>query len=208
MTFGQLIIGPPGSGKTTYCNGMQQYLQMTGRKVAVINLDPANDALPYDCSVDIADLVSLDAVMETYNLGPNGGKLSLTICLPAHNPNACDAFPNLFICDPGLLYCMEFLEQNMDWLKEKIDPLIEGEAKHAKSLQQTMCDWTCAQQEDKYMRLSRDGDTDCIKDMLLVCRRLLLLDGLSGTGRAVHPARQPTQHCPDHDQQVACQVGS
>ena len=74
MAFGQIIIGPPGSGKTTYCNGMQQYLQMTGRKVAVINLDPANDALPYDCSVDLADLVSLEAVMETYNLGPNGGK--------------------------------------------------------------------------------------------------------------------------------------
>ena len=74
MAFGQIIIGPPGSGKTTYCNGMQQYLQMTGRKVAVINLDPANDALPYDCSVDLADLVSLEAVMETYNLGPNGGE--------------------------------------------------------------------------------------------------------------------------------------
>ena len=47
---------------------------MTGRKVAVINLDPANDALPYDCSIDLADLVSLEAVMKTYNLGPNGGK--------------------------------------------------------------------------------------------------------------------------------------
>ena len=83
MSFGQLIIGPPGSGKTTYCNGMQQYLQMTGRKVAVVNLDPANDAIPYECSVDIADLVSLEAVMETYNLGPNGGKLSSSCgCYP------------------------------------------------------------------------------------------------------------------------------
>lgn len=32
-----------------------------------------------------------------------------------------------FACDAGLLYCMEFLEQNMDWLKQKLDPLIEGE---------------------------------------------------------------------------------
>ena len=31
--FGQLVIGPPGSGKTTYCNGMQQYLLSLGRKV-------------------------------------------------------------------------------------------------------------------------------------------------------------------------------
>lgn len=63
--FGQLVIGPPGSGKTTYCNGMQQFLtaigrcralfpeeiihpcaSMCGRKVAIINLDPANDGIP------------------------------------------------------------------------------------------------------------------------------------------------------------------
>jgi len=73
MSFGQLVIGPPGSGKTTYCNGMQQYLQLLGRKVAVVNLDPANDALPYDCNIDITDLVSLEAVMSTLHLGPNGG---------------------------------------------------------------------------------------------------------------------------------------
>ncbi|KAL6511588.1 GPN-loop GTPase qqt1 [Orobanche gracilis] len=47
MGFGQVVIGPPGSGKTTYCNGMSQFLQLFGRKVAVINLDPANEALPY-----------------------------------------------------------------------------------------------------------------------------------------------------------------
>ena len=26
----------------------------------------------------------------------------------------------------GLLYCMEYLEHNMDWLQERMDPLIEG----------------------------------------------------------------------------------
>jgi GPN-loop GTPase len=73
MGFGQLVIGPPGSGKTTYCNGMQQYLQLTRRKVAVINLDPANDALPYECAVDVADLISLEQVQKELGLGPNGG---------------------------------------------------------------------------------------------------------------------------------------
>lgn len=33
MPFGQLVIGPPGSGKTTYCNGVSQYLRALGRKV-------------------------------------------------------------------------------------------------------------------------------------------------------------------------------
>lgn len=47
MSFGQVVIGPPGSGKTTYCAAMAQFLETFGRSVAVINLDPANDILPY-----------------------------------------------------------------------------------------------------------------------------------------------------------------
>jgi broad-specificity NMP kinase len=31
MVFGQVVIGPPGSGKTTYCNGMSQFLSLIGR---------------------------------------------------------------------------------------------------------------------------------------------------------------------------------
>ncbi len=73
MPFGQLVIGPPGSGKTTYCNGMQQFLQLLGRKVAIINLDPANNMLPYLCAVDIRDLISLEEVQAEEGLGPNGG---------------------------------------------------------------------------------------------------------------------------------------
>uniref|UniRef100_A0A8D2JFH8 GPN-loop GTPase 2 n=1 Tax=Varanus komodoensis TaxID=61221 RepID=A0A8D2JFH8_VARKO len=46
-SFGQAVIGPPGSGKTTYCLGMQQFLSAIGRKVAVVNLDPANEGIPY-----------------------------------------------------------------------------------------------------------------------------------------------------------------
>ena len=45
-TWGQVVVGPPGSGKTTYCAGMQQYLELSGRQVAVINLDPAADPPP------------------------------------------------------------------------------------------------------------------------------------------------------------------
>jgi GPN-loop GTPase len=41
--YGQAVVGPPGSGKTTYCDGMQQYLRLLGRDGWVINLDPANE---------------------------------------------------------------------------------------------------------------------------------------------------------------------
>ena len=73
MPFGQLVVGPAGSGKTTYCNGMQQYLTLLGRKTVIVNLDPANNRLPYECAVDISELVSLQEVQENLSLGPNGG---------------------------------------------------------------------------------------------------------------------------------------
>lgn len=67
------------------------------RKTAVINLDPANDNLPYECAVNIEDLVKLEDVMSQYDLGPNG----------------------------GLVFCMDYLEKNLDWLQEKLRPLIK-----------------------------------------------------------------------------------
>ncbi|XP_077431079.1 GPN-loop GTPase 2 isoform X1 [Vanacampus margaritifer] len=92
LRFGQVVIGPPGSGKTTYCQAMQEFLTHLGRKVVVVNMDPANDGLPYTCAVDISELVTLDDVMDGLKLGPNG----------------------------GLLYCMEYVEANLDWLENKL----------------------------------------------------------------------------------------
>ena len=60
MGFGQLVIGPPGSGKTTYCNGIQHFFQLTGRPCAVINLDPANHDPPYECAVSVEELITLE----------------------------------------------------------------------------------------------------------------------------------------------------
>jgi predicted PilT family ATPase len=31
MSFGQVVVGPPGSGKTTYCYGMYQFMTQIGR---------------------------------------------------------------------------------------------------------------------------------------------------------------------------------
>ena len=102
--YGQVVVGPPGSGKTTYCNGMQQYLRLIGRETLVINLDPANEYhdttttndtttnnndttndntntthLPYDVILDTSEeIINVSTVMEELNLGPNGG---LIYCL-------------------------------------------------------------------------------------------------------------------------------
>jgi GTPase SAR1 family protein len=90
--WGQLVCGPPGSGKTSYCKAMQQFLNAAGRPTIVMNLDPANESLPYECAINIYELVALQDVMEAFKLGPNG----------------------------GLMYCMEFLEKNLDWLDEAL----------------------------------------------------------------------------------------
>jgi len=91
--FGQLIVGPPGSGKTTYCKAISRFMEDgLGRRPIIINIDPANENLPFKPDICISDLVKVEEVMELLKLGPNG----------------------------GLMYCMEFLEKNWKWLKEQI----------------------------------------------------------------------------------------
>jgi len=58
----------------------------------MILTDPANDALIYKAAVDISDLIKVEDAMSSLTLGPNG----------------------------GLMYCMEFLEKNMDWLMKQL----------------------------------------------------------------------------------------
>lgn len=95
MPFAQLVIGPPGSGKSTYCDGMQQMLTALERKVSVVNLDPANDHTSYPAALDVRDLIPLDEVMEAEELGPNG----------------------------GVLYALEELEHNFEWLENGLKEL-------------------------------------------------------------------------------------
>lgn len=72
-SFGQVVIGPPGSGKSTYCSGLQQFFNSIGRHCIIINLDLANDKLKYDCALDIRDFITLEEIMAENSLGPNGG---------------------------------------------------------------------------------------------------------------------------------------
>lgn len=118
VLYGQVVAGPPGSGKTTYCTGMQEYLRLLGRNAWVINLDPANEVpskakqatkesggttetkdenendLPYEVLLDVCNsVVNLSSVMKQLGLGPNG----------------------------GLVYCMEYLEAHCDEVIDMIE---------------------------------------------------------------------------------------
>lgn len=89
---GVLVLGPAGAGKSTFCNSIITHMQSIGRRAHIVNLDPAAEATKYEFTIDIRDLISLEDVMEEFGLGPNG----------------------------SLIYCFEYLLNNLDWLDEEI----------------------------------------------------------------------------------------
>lgn len=95
--YGVLVMGPAGAGKTTFCSALIQHLRNNRRSAIYVNLDPAATDFVYQPDVDIKDLISLDDVMEEMGLGPNG----------------------------GLIYCFEFLLENLDFLTEPLETVSE-----------------------------------------------------------------------------------
>ena len=90
--FIQLVMGPAGVGKSSYCKTIQEHGRANKRIIHVANLDPACDTYDYDAAFDIKDLIDIDTVMEDQGYGPNG----------------------------GLIYCMEFLVRNLDWYDKTV----------------------------------------------------------------------------------------
>ncbi|XP_063711858.1 GPN-loop GTPase 2-like [Symsagittifera roscoffensis] len=97
MFFGQLVIGPPGAGKSTYCATVSEVLKKLKRNVVLINLDFANDQPPYEANIDATNLITVEDSMQHLSLGPNG----------------------------SLMYCMHFLQKNIEWLFTEIEKLLD-----------------------------------------------------------------------------------
>ncbi|XP_071482232.1 GPN-loop GTPase 3-like [Diadema antillarum] len=92
--YAQIVMGPAGSGKSTYCSNVQKHCETIGRQAHVVNLDPAAEFFDYQPVADIRELIEVGDVMEdeSLRLGPNG----------------------------GLIFCMEYFAQNFDWLQEQL----------------------------------------------------------------------------------------
>ncbi|TPX70163.1 hypothetical protein SpCBS45565_g01949 [Spizellomyces sp. 'palustris'] len=97
-------MGPAGSGKSTYCSTIMTHCETIKRTVHLVNLDPAAERFTYEPSIGnslgdldreftyIRDLITLEDVQEELGYGPNG----------------------------GLIYCLEFLTNNLDFLEEEL----------------------------------------------------------------------------------------
>src|SRR5271167_499800 len=83
--------------QTTFCSALIQHLHNSRRSCFYVNLDPAAESFSHEPDLDIKDLISLEDVMDEMALGPNG----------------------------GLIYCFEFLLENLDFITEALDPLTE-----------------------------------------------------------------------------------
>ncbi|KAL0254147.1 hypothetical protein I308_101527 [Cryptococcus tetragattii IND107] len=92
MRYAVLVTGPAGAGKSTFCASLIAHAQTIGRSVHLVNLDPAADKFEYEPTIDIRDLINLEDVMEELEFGPNG----------------------------GLIYCFEYLLNNLDWLEDEL----------------------------------------------------------------------------------------
>lgn len=96
--YAVIVIGPAGSGKSTLCYALSEHYSIKGRSTHIANMDPAAEKLPYEPSLDIRELISLDDVMESKGLGPNG----------------------------GLVFCMEYLVgTGVSWLSEQLGDYAE-----------------------------------------------------------------------------------
>ncbi|KAK7792752.1 hypothetical protein R5R35_007070 [Gryllus longicercus] len=94
MRYGQLVIGPAGSGKSTYCSMLSKHGADMRRTIEVVNLDPAAEYFDYEPLADIRSLIEVSDAMEDSDLqfGPNG----------------------------GLIFCMEYLLENNSWFEEAL----------------------------------------------------------------------------------------
>ncbi|MEM3577095.1 MAG: ATP/GTP-binding protein [Candidatus Bathyarchaeia archaeon] len=70
--FTVFIIGTAGSGKSMLTASFSEWLRMAKQDVAIVNLDPGALTLPYTPDVDVRDYISIESLMEQYELGPNG----------------------------------------------------------------------------------------------------------------------------------------
>ncbi|MCS7144267.1 MAG: ATP/GTP-binding protein [Archaeoglobaceae archaeon] len=69
-----VVLGPAGSGKSTFVKEFSNFLRNLGYDVKCVNLDPSSDPI-YQADIDIRNYVRTEKIMLEYGLGVNGAML-------------------------------------------------------------------------------------------------------------------------------------
>lgn len=69
------FVGTAGAGKSTLVKSYKEWMENMSYDAITVNLDPGAEFLPYTPDIDIRENISLESVMQNYNLGPNGAQI-------------------------------------------------------------------------------------------------------------------------------------
>jgi hypothetical protein len=123
--YGVVAVGPPASGKTTFCDGIQQYTRLLGRDALVVNLDPANERI-HTQRVRAATATTTTANNNKQQPQIQDGHEDTDVLPYDTILDVCQEVVNLKSVmeqtglgpNGGVVYCMEYLEEHMYVSKE------------------------------------------------------------------------------------------
>ena len=133
------FIGTAGSGKSTLTDCFKQWMTNQGLDAVTVNLDPGSENLPYTPDVDIRDWISLEEIMESYGLGPNGAQIACADMLALNTSDlkeSIDSFKTDYVLmdTPGQLelfvfreagkYLIEFMNPKQSMVAYLLDPAL------------------------------------------------------------------------------------
>jgi len=106
-------IGTAGAGKSTLAKRFSDWTEIKGIDSIIVNLDPGAENLPYTPDVDIRDWISLNEIMDSHELGPNGAQVACADLLAVNTEDIKESIESfktdyVFVDTPGQLELFVF----------------------------------------------------------------------------------------------------
>ena len=112
------VIGPAGAGKSLLTASLYNWMNLAEFDVATLNLDPGVVRLPYTPDIDVRTYVNYDAIVDKYQLGPNGGLIvamdHVAIAMDEIQKEIQELSPEFLLVDfPGQIEVLAFRSSGM-----------------------------------------------------------------------------------------------
>ncbi|MBI4999940.1 MAG: ATP/GTP-binding protein [Euryarchaeota archaeon] len=112
------LVGTAGSGKSSLAAAYGIWMGQAGHDATLVNLDPGADSLPYVPDVDVRDWISLDEVMASHGLGPNGAQVAAADMIALNATEIAEELekfrPDTFVIDtPGQIELFAFRSSSL-----------------------------------------------------------------------------------------------